>query len=299
MPPRTSAFVQAVLHTDPGCPWGYSAGPDLAALRWRYGDGLRWRLVLIGLAETPERYLRSGYTPAGNARSHGDFRRRFGMPFGATPRARIVATGRACRAIVATRLRHPGREWAALRALQFAWFCSPGLMDEDEAIRAALAPVGGIDAEAVVASIDAPETEAAYQADRAEARTAAGSPTEAQGKAAITDGPVRYTAPSLILTAADGRRLEAGGFQSLAAYDVCVANLEPGLHRNPPARDALAAVAAFPDGLTTQEVAAILAPPLTEPDRAAAEGDLLELAAAGRVRRQAVGDDAVWVPAGH
>lgn len=294
----TPAPIDAVLHTDPGCPWGYSASPDLNVLRWRYGAGLRWRLVMIGLAETPERYLRSGYTPAGVSRSHVDYRRRFGMPFGATPRARIVATGRACRAIVATRLQHPGREWAALRALQFGWFCSSGLMDEDEAILASLAGVGGIDAGAVVAAIGDPETEAAYQADRAEARTAAGSPTEAQGKAAMTDGPVRYTAPSLILTTADGRRLEAGGFQSIEAYDVCVANLDPGLRRNPPPRNALSALQAFDHGLTTQEVAAILAPALAEPDRAGAEGALLELAATGWVRRQPLGNDALWQAAG-
>src|SRR5438445_11489130 len=109
----------SVTHfTDPGCPWAYSASPALAVLRWRYGDGLDWRLVTIGLTEDAEAYVRRGYTPARSATGYLKFDRRFGLPFGHEPRPRMVATGRACRAIVATRLRHPGREWAALRALQ-------------------------------------------------------------------------------------------------------------------------------------------------------------------------------------
>src|SRR3712207_8346713 len=40
-------------------------------------------------------------------------------------------------------------------------------------------------------------SEALFEQDRDEARTAAGSPTEFQDKHANTDGRVRYTAPSL------------------------------------------------------------------------------------------------------
>ena len=68
-------------------------------------------------------------------------------------------------------------------------------------------------------------------------RTAAGSPTEFQGKAANSDGAVRYTAPSLIFTHRDGRSLEAGGFQTVEAYDVVIANLDTTLERRPPAED--------------------------------------------------------------
>ena len=44
---------------------------------------------------------------------------------------------------------------------------------------------------------------------------------------------MRYSAPSLIFTAGAGsageRRLEAGGFQTIEAYDVLIANLDPSL----------------------------------------------------------------------
>jgi 2-hydroxychromene-2-carboxylate isomerase len=287
--------IEATLHTDPGCPWAYSANPDIAVMRWRYGDGLRWRIVVIGLAENTERYLKAGRTP--EQQKQGQllgFRPRFGMPFSAEPRARVVATGRACRAIVATRLLQPQLEWAALRALQFGWFCTDLLMDEDEAIRTMLSAVAGLDARAVLEALDDPETEEAYERDRAEARTAAGTPTEAQGKTAVTDGPVRYTAPSVVFTADDGRILEAGGFQSTEAYDVCVANLDPTLPRRPPPEDPVDALATFSHGLTTQEVAAVLAHPLADPDRGSTQARLVDLFTEGRINRIPMGDDAVW-----
>jgi protein-disulfide isomerase-like protein with CxxC motif len=287
--------IQATLHTDPGCPWAYSANPDIAVLRWRFGDNLQWRIAVIGLAEDTERYLKGGYTPARQKQGQLlNFRPRFGMPFSSDARERVVATGRACRAIVATRRLQPQLEWAVLRALQFGWFCTDLLMDEDEGIRTMLSAVPGLDARAVMAAIDDSETEEAYQRDRAEARTAAGTPTEAQGKTATTDGPVRYTAPSVVFTAGDGRVLEAGGFQSIEAYDVCVANLDPKLPRTPPPDDPYDALAAFSHGLTTQEVAAVMAPHLVDPDRAQAQARLIDLFADGRVKRVPVGDDALW-----
>lgn len=46
---------------------------------------------------------------------------------------------------------------------------------------------GGLDAEALVVAIDDERTIAAYEADKAETRSAAGGPTEFQGKARQTD----------------------------------------------------------------------------------------------------------------
>src|SRR3954466_2505634 len=112
----------SVTHfTDPGCPWAYSASPALAVLHWRYGDQLEWRLVTIGLTEQADQYVRRGYTPAGSGGGDLALRRRRG-PLATQPRARVSATGLACRAIVATRLFAPEYEFAAFRALQFGWF---------------------------------------------------------------------------------------------------------------------------------------------------------------------------------
>jgi 2-hydroxychromene-2-carboxylate isomerase len=285
--------IRTTLYSDPACPWAYSATPALTVLRWRYRDQLDWGLVTIGLRDTTDALAASGYSTARQATGSRRFRDRYGMPFAAAPRARLVATGRACRAVVATRLAHPGREFAALRALAFAWFNSPLLLDEDQAIAAALEEVDGIDVRSLVAALDSPEVSEAYEADKAQARTAAGGPTEFQGKAAVSDGLVRYTAPSVVFES-DGRRLEAGGFQPLEAYDVVLANLDTAMRRLGPPEGPLALLEYFADGLCTQEVAVLLADNLIDVDRSAAEDALLALLADGRATRTPLGDDAIW-----
>jgi 2-hydroxychromene-2-carboxylate isomerase len=285
----------SVTHfTDPGCPYAYSASPALAVLRWRYGAQLDWRLVTIGLAEDPDRYVQAGYTPTrmtlGNLRGF----RRYGMPFLLEPRARVSATGRACRAIVATRLLDPAHADDVLRALQLGWFTTTLLLDEDRDIAQALARVDGLDVAAIVAAIDDERTVAAYEQDKRETRTAEGGATEFQGKARQTDGLVRYSAPSLLFESAEGMRLEAGGFQPVEAYDVLIANLDRTLERKAPAREPIEALRAFPEGLVTQELAAIMTENNQLPDRNGAEAALIELLGDGAVRREALADDALW-----
>jgi 2-hydroxychromene-2-carboxylate isomerase len=289
--------ITVTHYTDPGCPFAYSASPALAVLHWRYGAQLDWQLVTIGLAEDPERYVAAGYTPTRMTVGHQAAFRRHGMPLLMEPRDRVVATSRACRAIVAARTLHPGREEQVLRALQFGWFTTTLLMDEDAALAQSLARVEGIDVGELIAAIDQEQTLAAYEHDKELTRRAEGSPTAAQGKARQTDGPVRYSAPSLVFTDGDGRTLEAGGFQTIEAYDVLVANLDPKIERREPAEDPLQALEAFPDGLVTQEVAAIMAPNNTLPDRDAAERALIELLGEQKVRREPLADDALWAAA--
>jgi predicted DsbA family dithiol-disulfide isomerase len=289
-------MISATLYSDPACPWGYSENPALRVLEWRYDDQLDWRLVVIGLSEDASRYAAHGYTPLRGALSQVHFRR-YGMPFSPAPKERMSATARACRAVVAARLADPGSEWRVFRALQLANFTTPLLLDADEQLADALRGLPGVDADAIVASLDDPAVTEAYQQDRAEARTAAGTASELQGKTATSDGSVRYTAPSVVFEQ-DGRRLEAGGFQPVEAYDVLVANLDPKLHRRPVPETPAPLLENFPDGVTTQEVAAMLADGNDAPDRERAETALLELVASGEFVRVPLGDDALWLTAG-
>ncbi len=291
---KSTGKLTVTHFTDPGCPFAYSASPALAVLRWRYDDQLDWRLVTIGLSEDPERYVEAGYTPTRMTIGQQSYFKRFGMPLLMQPRSRVAATARACRAIVATRLRFPGREDEVLRALQIAWFTTTLLLDQDADIAQALARVDGLDVGAVIAAIDDPATVAAYEDDKEQTRSAEGGPTDFQGKARQTDGPVRYSAPSLVFHSAGGQRLEAGGFQTIEAYDVLIANLDPTLERQAPPDQALDALRRFPAGLVTAEVAAILAQNNQLPDRDAAERALIELAGAGTVKRESLADDALW-----
>jgi hypothetical protein len=215
------------------------------------------------------------------------------MPFSPQPKPRLSATARACRAVVAARLTDPGSEWAALRALQLANFTSPIVFDDDADLKRALSSVPELDAETIVSMLDTPNVMEAYERDRAEARTAARSPAELQGKTATTDGPVRFTAPSVVFEQ-HGRRLVAGGFQPVEAYDVLVANLDPTLERCAEPETPEPLLRHFREGLTTQEVAALLAGRNEAPDRDAAEAVLLELVAAGSATREPLGGDALW-----
>ncbi len=285
--------------TDPGCPWAYSSRPAMARLRWRFGAQIEWRLTLIGLSESSERYEQRGITPARMAAGLPRFEHRFGMPFGCGIKPRVAATSRACRAIVGAREESAKLGYAALRALQLMQFTTTRLLDEDEDIRWALEGVPGLDAEAIVARIDDTAVRTAYEADRARARSADGTPTHVQGRHSISDGPVRYTAPSVLFEHPDGRRVEVGGFQPFEAYDTALANLEPGLERREAPVDALDAVLEYPIGLTTAEVASIMRPSdLEESDLEAAKQGLIAAVDDEMIACRPAGGDAIWLARG-
>ena len=211
----------------------------MAVLRWRYGEQLDWRLVTIGLAEDPAALRgRRLHADAHDRRQHCASAATACRSL-AEPRARIAATSRACRAIVATRLLDPAREEEVLRALQFGWFTTTLVLDEDADIAAALERVERArrrrrwSRRSTTSARSPPTRPTSARPARAE-----GGPTDFQGKARQTDGPVRYSAPSLVFESADGRRLEAGGFQPIEAYDVLIANLDPTLERRAPRRGA-------------------------------------------------------------
>jgi protein-disulfide isomerase-like protein with CxxC motif len=276
--------------SDPGCPWAYSASPALAVLRFRFGGQLVWDLRMIGLTEDAGQYAARGYTPLRSAVGQRAFHR-FGMPFSGDLKERVSATSPACRLVVAARL-DGADELAVFRALQFVQFTTPLPLEDARAHERALELAGA--PAALAGRIDDEDVRAAYEADRAAARTAAGTPTEAMGRAAQTDGAVRYTAPSLVLRADDGRTLDAGGFLPLEAYDVCLANLDPGLERRAPAASAQEALEGVGHPLTTREVAAVMTARLDALDDADAEAALLEALHDGAVTRTPLGGSALW-----
>ncbi|MDX6466279.1 MAG: hypothetical protein QOI27_1319, partial [Gaiellaceae bacterium] len=167
------------------------------------------------------------------------------------------------------------------------------LLDDAESIREAL-NAAGLDGDAIADRIDDPDVVEAYERDKAEARTAAGTAAEAQGKTATSDGPVRYTAPSVIFEH-DGRQLVAGGWQPMLAYDVLLANLDPTLRRTDPPETPEPLLDHFTEGLTTAEVAALLAQgPDYVTDVDAAEQALVQLVGDGLATRVPLGQAALW-----
>jgi protein-disulfide isomerase-like protein with CxxC motif len=288
------APVDATLYTDASCPWAYSASPALRVLEWRFRDQLSWRLVMIGLREEASEAAVRAYDPERALARNRIYAERYGMPFGSAAKERPAGAGRGCRAVVAAALLAPGSEWSVFRALQLANFTTTLYLDDAESIRDALLGVEGIDAGRIAALVDDDAVVAEYERQRAEARSATGTAAEAQGKTSTSDGPVRFTAPSLVFES-DGRTLVAGGWQPLLAYDVVLANLDPTLERVPPPDSPELLLAYFRDGLTTAEAALLLADgsdPI--PDRADAEAALAALVAEGKAVRHPVGNDALW-----
>ena len=285
----------AVTHfTDPGCPWAYSARPALRTLEWRFGDQLDWEIVVIGLTEDAKQYEDRGYTPERMVSSWPVYHERFGMPFGYQVKAGVSATSRACRAVMLANEQSHELGEAALSALQFMQFTTIEMLQDPAAIAAALSEVEGLDGDAIVARLDDADVLDRYEAQRTRARQAAGGATEAQGKSADSDGPVRYTAPSLIFTAPGGSSLEAGGFQTIEAYDVILANLDPTLERRPRAESATEVLDFFARPLPTAEIAAVMAEPMMPPNTGAVLAELQELTADGKLLRDPLGDDALW-----
>jgi protein-disulfide isomerase-like protein with CxxC motif len=283
--------------SDPACPWAYSSRPAIARLRWRFGDQLDWRLVMIGLTENADRFKERGFTPGRMAAGMRKFEQRFGMPFGSGVKSRLAASSRACRAVIAAREESPELGYAALRALQIMQFTTSGLLDDDEALRGALEDVDGLDAAAVVARIDDPAIVTIYEEDKARTRSAEGRPTHVQNRHSDSDGPVRYTAPTVIFEMPDGRWLEVGGFQPFESYDNALANLDPALERRPTPDRAAEAVLAYPIGLTTAEVAAIMrGSDLEDADLPAAERELIAAVDDGELVCIPAGTDALWRP---
>ena len=166
---------------------------------------------MIGLTEDAATVRARGYTPTRSAIGYERFRR-FGMPFQITPKARLSATSPACRAVVATRLAAPELEKPRCEPSSSPSSPRPGRWKIPR--RCAL-PSPESRAWTQTRSWE-PSTTAMSGGIRGRSRsraTAAGSPTEFQGRAANTDGAVRYTAPSLVFVAQragpGGRRLPA------------------------------------------------------------------------------------------
>ncbi|HWH19035.1 MAG TPA: hypothetical protein VN671_00780, partial [Solirubrobacterales bacterium] len=107
-----------------------------------------------------------------------------------------------------------------------------------------------------------------------------------------------YTAPTVIFEMPDGRWLEVGGFQPFESYDNALANLDPTLERRPAPERAADAVLAYPIGLTTAEVAAIMRrSDLEDADLPAAEAELIAAVDDGELICTPAGTDALWRPA--
>jgi predicted DsbA family dithiol-disulfide isomerase len=250
------ADVCITEYTDPGCPWAYSAEPFRRRLTWLYGDRLEWRVKLVGLAESPDEYLKKGFTPEKQARSFASIARDHGMPIDSSVRPRMAATIPSCRAVVAARLHAPEAERPLLRRLRIRHF-SGELLDEPETIHGA-ARDAGIDPADLDSWTAEPAVEEALRDDMASARHPMSAARVLDDKLANWSGGRRYTCPSYeIVRTADGVRIAVPGFQPFPVYDVVTANLVPGVDRREAPDDVTEVLRWAGTPLASKEVAVV------------------------------------------
>ena len=291
-------MIRATLFNDAGCPWGYSANPALSRARVALRRPDR-------VAARRDRAARRGErADAGAVRpGRGHATDRLPKPL----RNAVLAAAEGARGLDRARLPGRRRRPAALsrqRVSRHAGAAARELHDH--------APARRRRADPQCAQPSCPEStptrsstgsttrrsSSAYERDKAEARSAQGTAIEAQGKASTAEpGVVRYTAPSIVFEH-DEQRLVAGGWQPTLAYDLCIANLDPTIKRTPPPETPAPLLDRFPDGLTTAEIAELLAQgPDYIPDFDAAERAMVKLVADGDAMRRSLGSDPLWLPA--
>lgn len=242
---------------DPHCPWDFSAEPRRQRLRWLYGDGLRWTPHMIVLAETDAEYEAKGFTAEVLEHGLAVLQDRYGMPIEPEGRGPATASIGLCRAVVAVREHAPDHAEALLRALRVAYMA--GRAGDDDATVADAARGVGLEPGEVADWTADPAVEAALRADMAAARRPGPAALALDFRLADAgpDGGRRYTCPTLVLSAEDGRSIEAPGFQPVEAYEVAIANLAPDLERRPDPTS-VREVLEWADGpLATMEVAAV------------------------------------------
>jgi predicted DsbA family dithiol-disulfide isomerase len=222
-----AAEVQITLFTDPACPFAFSAEPVRLALRWRYGDGIDWRLRMIVLTLEPGEGDKLAQGAPG-------LQRRYGMPIAPHPYTRSFSSEPACRAVVAVR-EYDGQPAAALllRGLRVRTMAG-GLLDDERLIRSA-ATEAGVYPTDLRLWMGSPRTETALRADIAAARDPSPGARALDHKLGGPRSERRYTAPSYELSVGE-RSISVPGFNPVEVYETAIANLAPTLLcRDPPA----------------------------------------------------------------
>ena len=256
------------VFTDPGCPFAWSAEPQLRRVEWLYGDQLSFTSRMVVLSERPEDDLEKGFDPPKQAIGMGRIRDQYGMPIDATERPRMTATIHACRAFVAARRHAPEKAELLLRRLRVQHLALAHMIDEPDVLAAA-AEEAGIDAGDLERWMSEEGTESALREDARAARSPLPAAGHLDHKLA---GPVeerRYTCPSWVVHR-DGRpSLAAPGFQPVEVYEALIANLGPELTRREDPESALDVLRWAPFPLAGAEIAAVMGV-----DRASAEIEL-------------------------
>ena len=159
--------VETRYFTDPACPRSWAMEPELTRLRWEFGDSVRIRPVMAGLARTygPEdhpRLVREWLEAADRSRMPVD-------PL-AWERNPISSTYPACQAVKAASEQGPDAELRYLRRLREGILCERRRLDHAEAL-VGVAGEAGLDVERFEIDLRSHAIVEAFGADLEETRS--------------------------------------------------------------------------------------------------------------------------------
>lgn len=248
------AAIRITEYTDPACPWAWNAEPVRARLDFLYGDCLEWRVKMVGLSDQPT--TGDDYDARAVSERLRTMARQHAMPIDTRERAYGAATMPACRLVVGAKLHRPDEVRRVLRQLRVRNWGGEQL-DDPATLDAVAADAGIATAEAREWQQD-PQVEAALREDMAAARRPAPAARALDHKLGNWSGGRRYTCPSYEVSREDGVCIAIPGFQPLAAYEVVLANVAPGMDRRESPERVEDVLAWSGIAMATAEVAAVM-----------------------------------------
>jgi putative protein-disulfide isomerase len=252
--------VQARYYTDPACPWSWAAEAIVRKLMWEFGDELRFRWVMGGLARSygdEYRDEQAGITGEGSCfdglmANWLEVSAETGMPIDARlwRRNPLASSYPACQAVKAAAEQGPDRAYSYLRRLREALMCEVKKLDHAEALIGE-AGAAGLDAARFRIDINSNAITEAFAADLDEVRNPPDEAREA-GHVTRTEGHERPSFPSVVFVGEDGSRHGVWGWSPYDEYRAAAlaAGAEVAEQRVP---ETIEAVERFPRA-TTQEV---------------------------------------------
>jgi putative protein-disulfide isomerase len=229
--------IEVRYYTDPVCTWSWGAEPVMRRLAWEFGESLRWRLVMGGLARVygpdyrdEEGDIGSGPDCFADLMAHWlDVAARTEMP--CDPRLwtqnPISSSHPVCMAVKAASEQGENAGLAYTRRVREALMVERRKLDGVEALVAEAGAVG-LDSKRYRIDLESNATIEAFAADFEEVRDV---PEEARaaGAVRVTEGRERVAFPSVLFVGPDGRRVGVWGWQPYDEYRqaALVAGAEP------------------------------------------------------------------------
>ena len=205
--------VEVRYYTDPACSWSWGSEPKLRRLMWEFGDGLRFRWVMGGLARSydPGDYWRQTVEWL-------DVAAESGMPVDARLWSQnpIASTYPACQALKAAAEQGSDAAYRYLRRLHEGLMTERKKLDHAEALIGEAGPAG-LDVERFRIDLNSNAITEAFAAD-IEAVRELPKDAHAHDNVGKTVGQERMSFPSALFRSEDGTERGVWGWSAYESY---------------------------------------------------------------------------------